>query len=216
MAFAGCSFPAFSPFSRVTPFFVPDAQDIELYQTLGQKADQLLVRCSARHSCDRAHFLRGLVALYENRDIATSHFQAAVAAAPSGDAAASSLFWLQLMEKSHPYSGQAPLAQATTQLLSALLDQELVMRQVMNGTYGTDLAALKRELQAREKRLAELTKELETTSIPALYRELKARDRKLEDVTKQLEALKQIDREMRGRMLPARPGLPPSLKKENP
>jgi len=43
----------------------------------------------------------------------------------------------------------------------------------------------------------QLLQELETSPVQSLQRDLKARDRKLEDLTKQLEALKQIDQEMR-------------------
>jgi hypothetical protein len=41
--------------------------------------------------------------------------------------------------------------------------------------------------------------------VQALQRDLKARDKKLEDLTKQLEALKQIDRKIREKTLSSRP-----------
>ncbi len=49
-----------------------------------------------------------------------------------------------------------------------------------------------RDLLDGELLAEQLLQELETSPVQSLQRDLKARDRKLEDLTKQLEALKQI------------------------
>ena len=161
-------------------FFALDPQDVPLYESLEKQADQLLATCSPGRTCDQAHFIRGLVALYENRETATDHFQVAVAMAPTSARAESSLFWLQILKE--PPSGiieNRRFSHATIHLLRDLVDRELLAQQLL--------------------------KELDASPVQALQRDLKARDKKLEDLTKQLEALKQIDREMREKTLSNRP-----------
>ena len=156
----------------VTSFFMPDPRDGKLYVTLERETDQLLSTCSAVHFCDRAHFIRGLVALYQNRETAADHFQTAVAMAPTSARAEPSLFWLQLLKETAGGTAEdGRFSRATAQLLRDLLDRELLAEQLLQ--------------------------ELEASPVQSLQRDLKARDRKLEDLTKQLEALKQIDQEMR-------------------
>ena len=182
----GCSMFQRSMTPPVTSFFIPDPRDGKLYVTLEREADQLLGTCSAVHFCDRAHFIRGLVALYQNREIAADHFQTAVAMAPTSARAEPSLFWLQLLKETP--SGTAEdgrFSRATVQFVRDLLDGELLAEQLLQ--------------------------ELETSPVQSLQRDLKARDRKLEDLTKQLEALKQIDQEMREKTKTI-----PSRGKENP
>jgi len=92
--------------------------------------------------------------------------------APTSARAEPSLFWLQLLKETP--SGTAEdgrFSRATVQFVRDLLDGELLAEQLLQ--------------------------ELETSPVQSLQRDLKARDRKLEDLTKQLEALKQIDQEMR-------------------
>ncbi|HEY3197147.1 MAG TPA: hypothetical protein VGJ57_03950 [Nitrospirales bacterium] len=164
----------------LTSFFVPDPQDVPLYEALEKQADQLLATCAQGRTCDQAHFIRGLVALYENRETATDHFQVAVTMAPTSARAESSLFWLQILEETpSDINENGRFSHATIQLLRDLLDRELLAQQ--------------------------LSKELDASPVQALQRDLKARDKKLEDLTKQLKALKQIDRKMREKTLPNRP-----------
>jgi HPt (histidine-containing phosphotransfer) domain-containing protein len=80
-----------------------------------------------------------------------------------------------------------------------------MVRHAMRSNEDSDVVMLKRELHARDKRVQELSKELEGSARSVLQRELKARDKKLEDLTRQIEALKNIDLEMREKTLPNRP-----------
>ena len=185
-AVTGCSMPHRTMSPPVTSFFTPDPRDGKLYVTLEREADQLLGTCSPVHSCDRAHFIRGMVALYQNRETAIDHFQTAVAMAPTSARAEPSLFWLQLLKETA--SGTAEdgrFSRATVQFVRDLLDRELLAEQLLQ--------------------------ELEASPVQTLQRDLKARDKKLEDLTKQLEALKQIDQEMREKTKTI-----PSRGKENP
>ena len=185
-AVTGCSMPHRTMSPPVTSFFTPDPRDGKLYVTLQREADQLLGTCSPVRSCDRAHFIRGMVALYQNRETAVDHFQTAVAMAPTSARAEPSLFWLQLLKETA--SGTAEdgrFSRATVRLVRDLLDRELLADQLLQ--------------------------ELEASPVETLQRDLKARDKKLEDLTKQLEALKQIDQEMREKTKTI-----PSRGKENP
>jgi hypothetical protein len=181
------------PAAPVLPsFFAPNSLDLQLYETLERQADQLLATCSQGRTCDRAHFIRGLVALYENRETAAEHFQVAVAMAPTSARAESSLFWLQLLEETPSGTTEnGRFSHATIQLPRDLLDRELLAQQLLKELEATPVQALQRDLKARDKKLEE-------------------RDKKLEDLSKQLEALKQVDREMREKTLPNRPSSRPT------
>ena len=202
---AGCSVVPLDQMAAKHSFFVLDAEQVKQYETLAQEADRLLASCRSNHSCDRAHYIRGIVALYENRDIAASHFRAAAAAAPEKQSATSSGIWLDLLKETAPYSARGPFGRVTTQLAKELIAQEFLMRQVMQSNDGINITALKRELQAKDKRLDELTKALESSTLTALKREIKARDKKLEDLARQIEALKDVDLEMRENTFSHRP-----------
>ena len=155
--------------SLSSPFFVPDPRDAKLYQAFAREQDILLATCAESHSCDRAHFTRALVALYENKEIATKHFQEVVDGDPKSRLAASSLLWLRLLQDSPANAGLvSPFARSTERLVRDLL-------------------------------------EMETSSVLALQRELQARDKKVEELTQQLEALKRIDQEMKEKERPTKP-----------
>ncbi len=175
-------------------FFAPDPRDVKLYQILAREAEDQLAACAESNSCDRAHFMRALVALYEDRGVAAGHFQEVVAAAPKGRLASTSLFWVSLLREAHSdIDRTGPLAQATERLVRDLLDRELIIQQ--------------------------LTRDLEVSGFRALQRELKAREKKVEELTSQLEALKKIDREIREKTLPTKPPdkvVPPPEKETRP
>lgn len=161
-------------------FFPPDPRDVKLYQGIAREAEDQFPTCPESNACDRAHFTRALVALYEDRNVAARHFQEAVAAAPKGRLASTSLFWISLLRDGRSdIDRTGPLAQATERLVRDLLDREVMIQQ--------------------------LTKDLEVSGFRALQRELKARDKKVEELTGQLEALKKIDREIREKTLPVKP-----------
>ena len=74
-----------------------------------------------------------------------------------------------------------------------------------DGRFSHATIQLLRDLLDRELQAQQLSKELDASPVQALQRDLKARDKKLEDLTKQLEALKQIDRKIREKTLSSRP-----------
>ncbi|TAJ08006.1 MAG: hypothetical protein EPO61_11215 [Nitrospirae bacterium] len=182
--------PAVSPTS---PFFMPDAADLSRYQSLVQAHETQLGTCAERQTCDRVHFTRALVALYENREAAVRQFQQVVAASPDSRLASSSRVWLHVL-KEQPSGGawSGPLARMTEQLVRDVLDRELAIQQ--------------------------LSQELDGPAIRTLQRGLKARDKQIEELTRQLDALKRIDQEMKDkekrRPKPAPGRIPPASGKD--
>jgi DNA repair exonuclease SbcCD ATPase subunit len=188
--------PPLPPIPANAPFFAPAPQDGKLRQSLRQKTEQLLASCPVVYPCDRAHLLRGLAALYEDRELAAIHFRAAAVSAPNSSAGASSLAWLQLLKENDLPVAPASLGQATERLIQDLIEQELGRRQEPHEPTGAaEIATLKQELKVRDKQLEQ---------------ELKARDKQLDELNKQLEALKQIDREMRDKTQQTRPPTKPT------
>ena len=177
-----CTFLRSVPYSS-SPLFVPDAREAPRYQAFAREQDLLLGTCAETHTCDRAHFTRALVALYENQAVAAKHFHEVIDAAPKSRLASSSQFWLQFLQDPPTIlTRQSAFAEATERLVRDLL-------------------------------------EMETSSAQVMHREVKARDKKVEELTTQLEALKRIDQEMKGMTRPVKPSLktlPPADKGTKP
>jgi hypothetical protein len=133
-----------------SPFFVPDARDGARYQALAREQDLLLTTCADTHTCDRVHFTRALVALYDNQAVAARHFQDVIEIAPKSRLAASSQFWLQLLQNPPMFGRKSTFAEATERLVRDLLDLE-----------SSSGLLLQREVKAREKTVEDLTKQLD-------------------------------------------------------
>ena len=140
-----------------SPLFAPDPREAQRYQTLAREQDALLATCAESHTCDRAHYTRALTALYEDQTVAAKHFQEVIDVAPKSRLASSSQFWLQFLQNPPIFlERHSSFAETTDHLVRDLL-------------------------------------ELESSSALVLQREVKARDKKVEELTQQLEALKRID-----------------------
>jgi len=156
-----------------SPLFTPNGRHVAHYQALAREQDQLLGTCAETHTCDRAHYTRALLALYENQEVAAKHFQDVIDVAPKSHLAYSSHFWLQFLQNPPTFLNQTrSFAEAAERLVRDLL-------------------------------------ELETSSAQVMSREVKARDKKVEELTTQLEALKRIDQEMKEMTRPVKPPLKP-------
>jgi hypothetical protein len=162
-----------SPLFTSSPLFAPNDRQVAQYQALAREQDQLLGTCAETHTCDRAHYTRALLALYENQAVAAKHFQDVIDAAPKSHLASSSHFWLQFLQNTPTIlPWVSSFAEATDRLVRDLL-------------------------------------ELETSSAQIMLREVKAREKKVEELTAQLEALKRIDQEMKEMTRPVKPPLKP-------
>jgi hypothetical protein len=171
------------PLFTSSPLFAPNGRQVAHHQALAREQDQSLGTCAETHTCDRAHYTRALLALYESQAIAAKHFQEVIDAAPKSHLAYSSQFWLQFLQNPPTFLNPTrSFAEATERLVRDLLELELSSAQIML-----------REVKARDKKAEELTTQLE------------ALKRKAEELTAQLEALKRIDQEMKEMTRPVKP-----------
>ncbi|MEW6543271.1 MAG: hypothetical protein AB1411_06630 [Nitrospirota bacterium] len=156
------------------PFLIPSQREAAFYQAAAHEQDARLATCAKTRSCDRAHFARALVALHESRESAARHFQEVLAIAPNGPLADSSRTWLRLLKEASMARPDTPYGRATEQLVRDFL-------------------------------------EADAASAQTLQREVKAREKKVEDLTRQLEALKQIDQELKEKARSKKPSTKPDL-----
>ena len=192
---AGLALPACTsaPQPAASPvFFRVAQQDLAQVQALAREQDRQAQACAAGPSCIRARYLQGLAALYEDRAAARTHFQAVLAAEPTGPYAASSRQWLLLLDRGHSESvREGALVQAMERLVRDVLEGEAAIRR----------AALQAE---RDDKRAALLKEKEAQAVQLLKRQLKEREQEVEVLTHQIEALKRVDQEIRERVKPGR------------
>ena len=200
------------------PFFRLDHRESRWIPALIRKHEPVLAKCADVGTCDHAYFVRGLVGLYESREVAENYFGKVIAVAPNGQLAASSKIWIQLLRE-HPAPASlswpeavvaAPviantnsaLAMTAERLVRELLRTEGVIQQLRSMKEDDEQMAdiLQRELTDRDRK-----KKTEAASVQSLQKQLAERDRKIEDLSAQLEALKRIDQEMRDKVRPIRP-----------
>jgi len=205
------------------PFFRLDPGESKWIPALIRKHEPVLAKCADLGSCDHAYFVRGLVGLYESREVAENYFGKVIAIAPKGQLAVSSKIWIQLLRE-HPAPASiswleavvaspviantnGALAQTAERLVRELLRTEGVIQQLRSMKEDDEQMAdvLQRELTDRERKIESLSKKAEAISVQSLQKQLAERDRKIEDLSAQLEALKRIDQEMRDKVRPIRP-----------
>lgn len=134
-------------------FFIATPQDAEAVHAYAREQERQVQMCAVTHACDRAHYVRALAALYEDRNVAMKHFQAA-AKTPNGRYAAPSLQWIRLLENGRDGSQyQAALSQAAERLVRDVLERETKDAQAVQ--------SLKQQLKEREKIIDELTQQID-------------------------------------------------------
>ncbi len=212
------------------PLFSAENREAKLFQSLTKKQESLASKCGESASCDHVYFTRGLLGLYESREVAEKYFEKVVAVAPKSHLAASSKAWLELLQQPTVPGHKswleavfrAPLlAEANTSLASVadrlvrnLLDHEVLIQQLRasKGDDSETVGTLQRELADREHKIESLLSKKDSTkatpdpaSIQNMQKQLAERDRKIEELSTQLDALKRIDQEMREKVRPIRP-----------
>jgi hypothetical protein len=208
------------------PFFSAEPREITNFQTLAKKQENLAAKCGESSSCDHLYFTRGLLGLYESREVAEKYFGKVVTVAPQSPLAASSKAWLQLLQEpaapgpkswSEAVLTAPALAKANSssalvvdRLVRDLLDEETAIQQIRSSKDGDSqtVEALQRELAQRDQQIGTLSSKKDSlTTVQNLQKQLAERDRKIEELSTQLEALKRIDQEMREKVRPIRPPL---------
>lgn len=220
-----------TPVPGSRPYFSAEAREVKLFQSFATRQEGMALKCGESNSCDHVYFTRGLLGLYESREIAEKYFEKVVALAPKSQLAASSKAWLALLQQPTPGNRSWPeavvrapvlaevnasLAVTTDRLVRDLLDQEILIQQLRASKEGESetIEALQRELTDRDRKIEALLSKKDSAktsadpaSIQTLQKQLTERDRKIEELSAQLEALKRIDQEMREKVRPIRPPL---------
>jgi hypothetical protein len=80
------------------PLFQADPSDTALLQAVHREQETRLSTCTQNQSCDQVHFTRAMLELFQNGEAAALYFQQAIAAAPKGPFADSSIRWIRFLE----------------------------------------------------------------------------------------------------------------------
>lgn len=221
-----------TPPSGSRPYFSAEPREVKVFQVLAKRQENIASKCGESSFCNHVYFTRGLLGLYESREVAGKYFEKVLAVAPKSQLAASSKAWLELLQQptvpGHRSWAEAvfrapALAEANTslavtadRLVRDLLDREVLVQQlrVSKGDDSETVGALQRELADRDHKIEALLSKKDSAKAPAdpasiqnMQKQLAERDRKIEELSTQLEALKRIDQEMREKVRPIRPPL---------
>lgn len=204
--------------SNFASVLTPEPEDIPFFRAIAEDQEKKLISCKNEDMCRAAHFLRGLAALYENRELAALHFRKVVVSRPSSALAGESRFWLWLLNMlNSPGGGGITLQDFTKRLVREIVDKEFLVHELSEQLEHASIEALQQELAIREKAVEELnqvvanlskqTEQLkkEQTLRQDVQQELKASEKKVQELTNQLEALRRIDQEIREKASPTRP-----------
>lgn len=228
---AGCAVWT-TPVPVSLPYFTVEPHELQVFQSLARKQEELISRCIGPNPCDHLYFTRALLGLYERREIAEKYFKMAMATAPKGKFSASSEAWLQVLQQPAapgPKSwldavltapaiagAHTSLAGTADRLVRDLLDREMAIQELRSsqGDESETVESLQRELEDREQKIESLQTKKDSgkasvgpATIQSLQKQLAERDRKIEELSTQLDALKRIDQEMREKVRPIRPPL---------
>lgn len=171
---AGCSSVMNVPIPQPSTLFTPAGEfEQEMLKTVSEKQETLLDSCEQTESCDEVHFTRGLLGLFADREIAAASFRRTLEISPNGPFAISSIRWLELLSASSSFTSLAPgpetvMQNATEGLVRSWLRQKYLACKAEPNEKAVSLSksqpsvvALKRRINERERRIAELMAQLE-------------------------------------------------------
>ena len=204
--------------SNFASVLVPEPEDIPFLHAIAEDQEKRLSSCKSEEECRAAHFLRGLAALYENRELAALHFRKVVVSRPNSTLAGESRFWLWFLDVLNSPSGGGFTSQDLTKRLAReVVEKEFLIHELSGKLENASVEALQQELGIREQAVEELNQMVATLTQQAeqlkkeqslrqeVQQELKASEQKIQELTNQLEALRRIDQEIREKAPPTRP-----------
>ncbi len=180
----GCAMVNGTPPPVSAPLFQADATDTAILQAVHREQETLLSTCTQHRSCDQVHFTRAMLALFENGETAAASFQQTIAVAPNGPFADSSALWIRF------------LANRTVYLASADEPTGAFLK-LMKGLVRAWLEP-QRAASAPVTLRAEETSRSPGRVVQTLQREIRDRDKRIAELTDQLNALKRIDLDANG------------------
>jgi TolA-binding protein len=204
--------------SNISSVLTPAPEDVPFFHAIAEEQEKKLSSCKKEDECRAAHFLRGVAALYENRELAALHFRKVVASRPNSALAGESRFWLWLLDVLNAPGGvKGTSHDLTKRLVRELVEKEILVHELSVELENSSVEALQQELAVREKSVEDLNQMVtnlskhtdqlkkEQTLRQDIQQELKASEKKVQELTSQLEALRRIDQEIREKAPPTRP-----------
>lgn len=193
-------------------------EDVSFFKAIGEDQEKRLSSCKTPDECRSVHYLRGVAALYENRELAALHFRKVVVSQPSSVLAQESRFWLWLLDVLNAPDGGGYTSETLVKRLTReIVEKELLIHELSGRLENSSVEALQREVELRSATVEELnasvanlTKQVEQYKKEQAQREdvrqeLKASKDKVQELTNQLEALRRIDQEIKEKAPPTRP-----------
>ncbi len=117
--------------SNISSVLTPAPEDIPFFHAIAQDQEKKLSSCKNEDECRAVHFLRGVAALYENRELAALHFRKVVASRPNSALAGESRFWLWLLDVLNaPGGGKGTSQDFTKRLVRELVEKELLVHEL--------------------------------------------------------------------------------------
>lgn len=149
-----------SPPPTPAALFHADATDRAILHTIQREQDTLLSTCAQRQSCDQVHFTHAMASLFQNREEAIASFQQAITVAPNGPLADPSALWIRFLANRSfdPASTDKP----TRVLLEVMKGTVRAWLGRQRTTGGNAVHNLQLQIHTRDKRIAELTDQLDT------------------------------------------------------
>ena len=107
-------------------YFAADPVELKALQGIARTQEARMKGCPRSSGCEEAYYMRGLIALFENRADAINLFQELRTILPNSRYNTSSTHWLHLLQDSSPASNQnsALFTQLRQEVLQNLLDRE--------------------------------------------------------------------------------------------
>ncbi len=209
--------PANQP-ENLTEVLEPLSEDKPFFEAIAEDQEKQLGSCKNESECQMVHFLRGLAALYDNRELAALHFRKVVAFKPSSTLAKESRFWLWFLDVlNSPSQGGMTSNDLIKRLTREVVERELTIHELTAKLENASVEALQQELGERKAQIdtlnqtiLSLKKQTEQQKNDQAKREeaekaLTIQEKKVKELTEQLEALRRIDKEIREKAPPTRP-----------
>lgn len=170
--------------------FTPTDSDRTQFVSLAHELDSISSLCTEPSFCDEIKYTKALMALFEDQETARTMFEQLAGNLPTSSIGESSASWLQVLDKNKNRDGFSN----PSMLVLAQFVRESIRRNV------SDIRA--RDVHAMPA--VSEPKAREAGTLRTVQRQLKERERRIAELTAQLEALKTIDHDVEPRTRPLR------------
>ena len=145
------------------PLFQANATDTVILQAVQREQETLLSTCTQHRSCDQVHFTRAMIELFQNGEAAAASFQQAIAAAPNGPFADSSALWIRFLANRTFNPASVSESNGALLVMKGLVRAWLGQQRVETArSPDLEVHSLQRRIRNRDKRIEELTDQLNT------------------------------------------------------